>query len=105
MDVSIFSVLGPVMIGPSSSHTAGAARLSRAAAGLRVAGLKRSHLGCTAHLPKRIKDMPRIKRCLPGCWAWTNRMRISSAVMNWLTSRGLKYEFYTTDLGDVHESR
>lgn len=31
MRVSIFSVIGPVMIGPSSSHTAGAARLSRAA--------------------------------------------------------------------------
>lgn len=28
MDISIFDVLGPVMIGPSSSHTAGAARLA-----------------------------------------------------------------------------
>ena len=32
MNISIFEVLGPVMIGPSSSHTAGAARLARAAA-------------------------------------------------------------------------
>lgn len=31
MKVSVFSVIGPVMIGPSSSHTAGAARLSYAA--------------------------------------------------------------------------
>lgn len=31
MRVSVFSVIGPVMIGPSSSHTAGAARLSGAA--------------------------------------------------------------------------
>ena len=31
MYISIFDVLGPVMIGPSSSHTAGAARLSRSA--------------------------------------------------------------------------
>ena len=31
MEVSIFDVIGPVMIGPSSSHTAGAARLARAA--------------------------------------------------------------------------
>ncbi|MFW5647295.1 MAG: L-serine ammonia-lyase, iron-sulfur-dependent, subunit beta, partial [Acetivibrio ethanolgignens] len=31
MDISIFNVLGPVMIGPSSSHTAGAAKLSKAA--------------------------------------------------------------------------
>ena len=34
MDISIFDVIGPVMIGPSSSHTAGAARLSRIAAAI-----------------------------------------------------------------------
>ena len=28
MNISVFDVLGPVMIGPSSSHTAGAARLA-----------------------------------------------------------------------------
>ena len=28
MELSLFDVLGPVMIGPSSSHTAGAARLA-----------------------------------------------------------------------------
>lgn len=32
MNISIFDVAGPVMIGPSSSHTAGAARLARVAA-------------------------------------------------------------------------
>lgn len=31
MQISLFDVAGPVMIGPSSSHTAGAARLSRMA--------------------------------------------------------------------------
>lgn len=34
MSVSIFQVAGPIMIGPSSSHTAGAARLGRIAAKL-----------------------------------------------------------------------
>ncbi len=28
---SVFDIIGPVMIGPSSSHTAGAARIGRAA--------------------------------------------------------------------------
>lgn len=32
MEVSIFQVLGPVMVGPSSSHTAGAVRLAQIAA-------------------------------------------------------------------------
>jgi len=34
MTISIFDVIGPVMIGPSSSHTAGAARLARTAAAI-----------------------------------------------------------------------
>ena len=34
MDISIMDVIGPVMIGPSSSHTAGAARLGGAARAL-----------------------------------------------------------------------
>ena len=31
MEISIFDVIGPVMVGPSSSHTAGAAKLARIA--------------------------------------------------------------------------
>ena len=31
---SVFDIIGPVMIGPSSSHTAGAARIGRVARGL-----------------------------------------------------------------------
>ena len=30
-DYGIFDVMGPIMIGPSSSHTAGAARIGRLA--------------------------------------------------------------------------
>ena len=31
LDVSIFEIVGPIMIGPSSSHTAGMARIGRMA--------------------------------------------------------------------------
>ncbi len=31
---SVFDIIGPIMIGPSSSHTAGAARIGRAARSL-----------------------------------------------------------------------
>ena len=34
MEISIFEAVGPIMVGPSSSHTAGAARLGRMAAKL-----------------------------------------------------------------------
>lgn len=39
--ISVFDVLGPNMIGPSSSHTAGAVSMARLARGLAVGKLKR----------------------------------------------------------------
>ncbi len=39
-DLSLFDVLGPIMVGPSSSHTAGANRLGRLAANIIAAALE-----------------------------------------------------------------
>ena len=54
---SVFDIIGPVMIGPSSSHTAGAARIGRVARTL--FGDNRNGLGFIfmVLLQKRIKDM------------------------------------------------
>ena len=46
--MDIIDIIGPVMIGPSSSHTAGAVRLGRMAAGV---------------LEKPIRAMARIWHC------------------------------------------
>ena len=45
MDISIMDVIGPVMIGPSSSHTAGAARLGGAARALCGKTFNRAEFG------------------------------------------------------------
>ena len=42
VDISIFDIIGPIMIGPSSSHTAGAAR---------IGGMAKDLLG---HTPKEV---------------------------------------------------
>lgn len=34
-EIGVFDILGPIMIGPSSSHTAGAARLGKIARSIR----------------------------------------------------------------------
>ncbi len=47
MNISIFDVTGPVMIGPSSSHTAGAVQLARAAAV--IVGGRFSHVRFSLH--------------------------------------------------------
>ena len=45
MDISVFQVLGPIMIGPSSSHTAGAAKLARIAATIAGNGFYKVEFG------------------------------------------------------------
>ncbi|MFR6120485.1 MAG: serine dehydratase beta chain [[Clostridium] scindens] len=103
MDVSIFSVLGPVMIGPSSSHTAGAARLSKAAARIAGGRIKKVSFGLHGSFAKTYKGHATDKALLAGVLGLDEQDENIIRVMNWLTSQ-LKYEFYTTDLGDVHEN-
>ena len=57
--ISVFDVLGPNMIGPSSSHTAGACV---------IAFLAKWSLFCTGPLQKLIKAMERIEHCLEVLW-------------------------------------
>lgn len=104
MNVSMFEALGPVMIGPSSSHTAGAARLARVAA-LAVQG-----------------DFDRVDFALHGSFARTymghgtdralvagvlgmreddDRLPNAFAIA---AERGLKYSFSEEEMRDVHEN-
>ena len=48
--MNIIDIIGPVMIGPSSSHTAGAVRLGLLAAGILGAPPVKARLICTAAL-------------------------------------------------------
>lgn len=53
---SVFDIIGPVMIGPSSSHTAGAARIGRVARSLFGREPKRITVSFYGSLKIRIKD-------------------------------------------------
>ena len=68
MDISIFEVLGPVMIGPSSSLTAGAARLARISAVIAGKPFSKVTFGLHGHLPILIKAMVQI--CPFGRCPW-----------------------------------
>ena len=59
MKIGTFDILGPNMIGPSSSHTAGALRIAFIA-GKMVGRVKKSaRSSCTALLPAPTMDMVR----------------------------------------------
>lgn len=57
----VFDILGPIMIGPSSSHTAGAARLGKVARAICGKPMKKVTFLYTVLLVKLIKVMVQIK--------------------------------------------
>ncbi len=104
MNLSIFDVIGPIMIGPSSSHTAGAVKLARVAA--RIAGKPFKHVefGLHGSFAKTGKGHGTHLALLAGVLGLTEedeRIKCSPGIAE---ARGITYEFYEVDLDDVHEN-
>ena len=59
---SIFDILGPVMVGPSSSHTAGAVRIGYTARQLFGEPVKKAIVYLHGSLQQLEKDMGRIRQ-------------------------------------------
>lgn len=59
--VGVFDILGPIMVGPSSSHTAGAARLGKIARAVAGGDIKKLSFYYMDLLLKHIRDMVRIE--------------------------------------------
>jgi len=99
---SIFDVIGPVMVGPSSSHTAGAVRLgalARAIAGapLRSAAIKLH--GSFASTGRGHGTDLAITAGLLGFAPHDTRIRDARAHAE---AAGMRVTFVEADLGDVH---
>ncbi len=60
--MNLFDIVGPVMVGPSSSHTAGAVRIGFVAQKLLGNRLSGQGLVCTAHFWQREPDTEPRKR-------------------------------------------
>ena len=59
---SIFDILRPIVVGPSSSHTAGAVRIGYTARQLFGDAVKRQLYIFRVHLRQQEKDMGRIRQ-------------------------------------------
>jgi L-serine dehydratase len=68
--MDMFDLIGPVMIGPSSSHTAGAARIGKLARMLLGGEPAEAKIGLWGSFAKTYKGHGTDRALVGGCWAW-----------------------------------
>ena len=99
---SVFDILGPIMIGPSSSHTAGAARLAKISsiiAGENIASVKFILHGSFAKTYKGHGTDRALVAGILGFEPWDERLKDSLKIA---MDMGIEISFVEVDLGDVH---
>lgn len=99
---SLFDIIGPIMIGPSSSHTAGAAKLARIAgefAGGKISSVKFYLHGSFQNTYRGHGTDRALLAGLLGLDPHDTRLRTAFKLAE---ENGLAYEFIPADLGMVH---
>ena len=104
MDISIFQVLGPVMIGPSSSHTAGAARLARICAMIFGEPFWKVTFGLHGSFAHAYKGHGTDTALLAGVLGIREDDERLPQAREIAQARGLEYRFYLKELDNVHEN-
>jgi len=100
--IGVFDILGPIMIGPSSSHTAGAARLgkiARSIAGSEIVEVTFLLHGSFAKTYKGHGTDRALVAGILGMEPSDERLRDSIDIAK---EKGIKFLFKEADLGDVH---
>ena len=101
-DYSIFEIIGPVMIGPSSSHTAGAVRLGYMARKIAGEEIAAADFYLHGSFAKTYVGHGTDRALLAGVMGFLpDDERIRDAAMI-AAEKGLAYRFLEIDLGDVH---
>ncbi|MEF9951303.1 MAG: L-serine ammonia-lyase, iron-sulfur-dependent subunit beta [Clostridium sp.] len=99
---SVFDVLGPVMIGPSSSHTAGAARLGKVARGIVGDEFKRVEFYLHGSFAETYKGHGTDRALVAGILGMdTHDDRLRTA-LGTAEDMGIDVKFIKTDLGEEH---
>lgn len=101
-DFSLLEILGPIMIGPSSSHTAGAARLGKIAATIAGSGFSSVTFELHGSFAKTYNGHGTDKALLAGVMGFSpsdERIRDSFEIAE---ANNIGYKFVETDLGFVH---
>ena len=104
MEISIFEAVGPVMIGPSSSHTAGAARLARMAAELVGQPFTHVEFGLHGSFAKTYRGHGTDVALVAGVLKIKEDDELLKDAFRLAAEQGLTYRFYETELSGAHEN-
>ncbi|MFD3155826.1 L-serine ammonia-lyase, iron-sulfur-dependent subunit beta [Haloimpatiens sp. FM7330] len=99
---SMFDIVGPIMIGPSSSHTAGAARLAKIASIISGIGIVKVKFLLHGSFAKTYRGHGTDRALVAGILKmepWDERLRESFKIAK---EKGIEISFEEADLGDVH---
>ncbi|MBP2632907.1 MAG: sdhB [Firmicutes bacterium] len=98
----VFDIIGPIMIGPSSSHTAGAVRIGLMARKILGEEPVQATIELYGSFAQTYKGHGTDKAIIAGIMGFaTDDERIKDA-LSIAVSKGLEYQINTTDLGDAH---
>lgn len=98
----VFDILGPIMIGPSSSHTAGAARLGKIAGVIAGNAITKVEFLLHGSFSKTYRGHGTDRALVAGILGmdpWDENLRDSLQIAK---EKGLEVQFTESDLGDVH---
>ncbi|MEG2869849.1 MAG: L-serine ammonia-lyase, iron-sulfur-dependent subunit beta [Terrisporobacter sp.] len=98
----VFDILGPIMIGPSSSHTAGAARLGKVAKSIAGGEIEEVTFLLHGSFGKTYKGHGTDRALVAGILGMEPCDRRLRDALEIAKEQGLKFEFKEFDLGDEH---
>lgn len=99
---SAFEIIGPKMVGPSSSHTAGAARLARVASKLVKGDIERVELHLHGSFAKTYRGHGTDRALMAGLLGMKEDDENLKNSLQIAKDKGIEFTFIEDDLGDVH---
>ena len=101
--MNVFDIIGPVMIGPSSSHTAGAVRLGRVANKLiDNRKLRKVEITLSGSFAQTYKGHGTDRALLAGIMGYHSYSPEIRDALSIARGRGISYEFIKEDIKDAH---
>lgn len=101
--MNVFDIVGPVMIGPSSSHTAGAVRLGRVANKLMDGALPAQvEITLSGSFARTYRGHGTDRALLAGIMGYHSYSEEIRDALEIAVDRGIRYTFLTRDLPGAH---